>query len=135
MKQDALGSTGKSGQDPHPWVLEFPGAVTVCDKNGVIIDMNEEAARAYAGNGGFKLLGADILACHPDPAKVKLKDLMESRLKNIYTIKENGRRKLIFQTPWFLDGEYAGYLDLSLEIPWEMPHFDRDHISSVRGAR
>lgn len=126
MKQDALNSEEKSGRDPHPWVNEFPGALTVCDKNGVIIDMNEEAARAHAGNGGFKLVGADIMPCHPDPAKVKLKDLMESRRKNIYTTKESGLRKLIFQAPWFLDGEYAGYLDLSLEIPWEMPHFDRD---------
>jgi hypothetical protein len=45
--------------------------------------------------------------------------------KNIYTIEKNGVRKLIYQSPWFSNGSYAGFVELALEIPWEMPHFIR----------
>ena len=34
-------------------------------------------------------------------------------------------RKLIYQSPWYRDGAYAGFVELSLEIPAEMPHFVR----------
>jgi len=34
-------------------------------------------------------------------------------------------KKLIYQGPWFQDGKYGGLVELSLEIPMEMPHFVR----------
>ncbi len=34
-------------------------------------------------------------------------------------------KKMIFQTPWYKNGTYAGFMELSLEIPFEMPHFVR----------
>jgi hypothetical protein len=34
-------------------------------------------------------------------------------------------KKLIYQTPWYAGGEYAGFVEISLEIPFEMPHFIR----------
>jgi hypothetical protein len=52
--------------------------------------------------------------------------MLESGRANVYTIQKNGRRKLIYQSPWYRDGKYAGLVELSLEIPWEMPHFNRD---------
>jgi hypothetical protein len=33
---------------------------------------------------------------------------------------------LIYQTPTYRDGKYAGFIELSLEIPKEIPHFIRD---------
>jgi len=51
---------------------------------------------------------------------------MKSRRQNIYTIQKDGRKKLVFQSPWFRNGEFAGYLDMTVEIPWEMPHYNRD---------
>ena len=112
--------------DFHPWVKDLQGMVTACDENGIIISMNEAAVRMFNDRGGEKLLGTSIFDCHPEPARSKLKALMESRQKNVYTIQKNGLRKLIFQTPWYCDGQYAGYVELDLEIPWEMPHFNRD---------
>jgi hypothetical protein len=50
---------------------------------------------------------------------------MESRQKNVYTIEKNGVKKLIYQTPWFENGEYRGFVEFGLEIPFEMPHFIR----------
>ncbi len=117
---------GKGDLDFHPWVKELGGMVTACDKDGIIISMNEEAVRAFSDQGGEKLIGRSIFDCHPEPCGSKLKALMESRKKNIYTIQKNGLRKLLFQAPWYRDGEYSGYVELDFEIPWEMPHFNRD---------
>ncbi len=51
--------------------------------------------------------------------------MLAAHEKNIYSIEKNGVKKLIFQSPWFKNGEYAGFVELSLEIPFEMPHFVR----------
>jgi len=110
----------------HRWVKHFPGAVTVCDTRGVIIQMNEAAIQLFQEEGGEKLIGSSLLNCHPEPALSKLKKLMESQQKNVYTIQKKGKKKLIFQTPWYEEGKYAGFMELSLEIPWELPHFNRD---------
>jgi len=116
----------KASLHVHPWVKEFPGTVTVCDQNGVIIGLNDAAARSFAGQGGTELIGSCLFDCHPEPARSKFINLMKSRRQNIYTIQKDGRRKLVFQTPWYLEDEYAGYLDLAVEIPWDLPHFNRD---------
>jgi hypothetical protein len=107
------------------WIKEFPAAVTVCDQEGVILDMNDQAARGYEKDGGRALIGRNMLDCHPEPARSKTLALLASGQKNIYTIEKNGVKKMIYQSPWFVDGCYAGFVELSLEIPWEMPHFIR----------
>jgi hypothetical protein len=33
----------------HGWVDEFDGAVTVCDAEGTIIEMNSRAAKTFEG--------------------------------------------------------------------------------------
>jgi hypothetical protein len=116
----------KSSLGDHPWVKEFPGTITVCDKDGVIIDLNDASVRQFADRGGRDLVGSMIFDCHPEPARLKLAELFKSRKQNVYTTQKEGRRKLVFQTPWFHDGVYAGYLDMTIEIPWTMPHFNRD---------
>ncbi|MGB8959188.1 MAG: hypothetical protein WCC00_09310, partial [Candidatus Aminicenantales bacterium] len=68
----------------------------------------------------------NVLDCHPEPSRSKLKGMMAERRTNVYTIQKNGRRKLIYQAPWHKDGAYAGFVELSLEIPWDLPHFNRD---------
>jgi transcriptional regulator with PAS, ATPase and Fis domain len=108
------------------WVREFPGAVTVCDTKGTILEMNEKAAEVFAEEGGEKLVGTNVLDCHPEPARSKLRGMMDKRQPNVYTIKKKGKKKLVFQTPWFESGGYAGFVELVFEVPWDMPHFDRD---------
>ena len=104
---------------------EFAGSVTVCDKDGVIVWANHAAQRVFAEPGGAPLVGRNLFDCHPEPALTKLKELMAARRTNVYTIEKNGKRKLIYQTPWFEQGEYCGYIELSLELPANMPHFVR----------
>jgi len=112
--------------DAEAWVKGFPAAVTVCDTEGRIIGMNDRSLEAFATEGGAKLLGTDVLDCHPEPSRSKLKNMMDERRANVYTIQKNGRKKLIYQAPWCKDGAYAGFVELALEVPWDMPHFNRD---------
>lgn len=107
------------------WFKELPLAITICDADGIILDMNDAAAEVFREDGGRALIGSNVLDCHPDPARGKLERMMERREKNIYTIEKNGRKKLIYQTPWYRDGQYAGFVELSMEIPFDMPHFLR----------
>jgi len=110
---------------PH-WAKEWPAAVTICDENGIILEMNDRAAESFADSGGRSLVGTNVLDCHPEPARSKLQSLMDERRTNVYTIQKAGRKKLIYQAPWYESGRYAGFIELSLEIPWSMPHFNRD---------
>ncbi len=107
------------------WVREFPGAVTVCDEHGVIVEMNDRSAATFAGDGGRALIGQDVRACHPEAARAKLDGLFASRQTHVYTIVKHGVRKLIYQAPWYRDGRFAGIVELSLEIPREVPEFVR----------
>ena len=109
----------------NEWIKEFPSAVTVCDEDGTIIEMNDKAAKAFEEDGGRKLIGSDVLDCHPESARTKTERLLAAREKNVYTIEKNGVKKLIYQSPWYRNGEYAGFVELSLEIPFELPHFIR----------
>jgi hypothetical protein len=52
--------------------------------------------------------------------------LLDSRRANVYTIEKRGQKKLIYQAPWYQDGQYRGFIELSLELPAEMPHFIRE---------
>jgi len=107
------------------WVEEFPAAVTVADAEGRIIAMNLKAQDVFAKDGGEALIGTNVLDCHPEPSRTKLRVLMEERRANVYTIEKNGVKKLIYQAPWTAGGEYRGFVEWALEIPIEMPHFVR----------
>ena len=100
-------------------------AVTVCDADGILLEMNDKAARTFEKDGGGDLIGRNMLDCHPEPARSKTERLLLAREKNVYTIEKNGVKKLIFQSPWYKNGAYAGFVELSLEIPFEVPHFVR----------
>ncbi len=110
----------------HLWVQEFPGSITVCDPEGIILEMNAKAVSAYQDRGGIKLIGTNMLECHPEPARTKTQRLLETRQENVYTIEKGGVKKLIYQAPWFRNGKYSGFVEMALEIPAEMPHFIRD---------
>jgi transcriptional regulator with PAS, ATPase and Fis domain len=107
------------------WTTEFPGSIIVCDPQGIILEMNETAAKSHATDGGYELVGKNLLDCHPEIARGKVEDLLKNRKRNVYTIEKKEVKKLIYQSPWFRDGQYAGFVEFSMEIPAEMPHFIR----------
>jgi hypothetical protein len=106
----------------HQWLKEFPGTVEVCDPSGILLEMNDRAA---ARDGGYGLIGTNILDCHPKEARAKLEEMLASGRPNIYSIEKKGQKQLIYQVPWTVDGVYAGFVELGLDIPDTMPHFVR----------
>jgi PAS domain-containing protein len=110
----------------HAWVEELPAAVTVCDREGVILEMNERAARTFAADGGAALVGRNLLDCHPPAARAKLQRLLEGGATNVYTIEKRGVKKLIYQAPWYEAGAYRGFVEISMELPRDVPHFVRE---------
>ncbi len=107
------------------WIEGIDVAVTVCDREGVIVCMNEMAAKTFAPDGGKALLGKSLMNCHPEPARRKIRRIMETGAANSYTIEKNGAKKLIHQAPWYRDGEMAGLVEFSIVIPFDLPHFVR----------
>ena len=109
----------------HEWIKEFPATVTVCDAEGIILEMNDKAAETYESDGGYALIGRNVLDCHPEQARLKTESLLAAQTKNVYTIEKKGVKKLIYQSPWYRDGQFAGIVELALEIPFELEHFIR----------
>lgn len=102
---------------------DVPFSVTICDKDGKILEMNEKAINVLSH--GRNIIGNNLLDCHPEPARTKLENMLKNHNLNAYTIEKNGVKKLVYQSPWFKDGEFAGYIELSMELPEVMPHFVR----------
>ena len=103
-------------------------AITVCDTEGNILDMNDKSAATFLASGGYELIGKSLMDCHPEPARTKLQDMLENPRTNAYTIEKNGMKKLIYQTPWYENGVFKGLIELSMVIPMDMPHYVRKPV-------
>lgn len=110
----------------HDWTKEVRIDITVCDKRGKILQMNRHAAETFAKYGGENLLGTDLLDCHPEPAKTKLKNMLAEGDENVYTIEKEGKKSLIVQLPWYQNDRFAGLVELNIPLPAFLPHFNRD---------
>jgi hypothetical protein len=42
------------------WLKEFSAAVTVCDPDGIVLEMNDKAAKTFESDGGYGLVGANL---------------------------------------------------------------------------
>jgi transcriptional regulator with PAS, ATPase and Fis domain len=100
-------------------------SVMLCDTKGILVYMNEKCAEQYRDRGGRKMIGKDILECHPEPARSKLMELLATEQENIYTIEKNGVKKIIIQKPWRENGVFKGMAEFSIILPEGMPHFIR----------
>jgi len=112
--------------DHGGWAEEIPIAITVTDENGIIVEMNARSRETFAADGGGALVGRSVFDCHPEPARTRTRELYERHQPNHYTIQESGQRKIIHQIPWTRGGRFAGIVEISIPIPDELPHFDRD---------
>ena len=97
-------------------------AVTICAKDGTILDMNEKSRKTFLKPGREELIGENVLDCHPEPARSLLDDMLQHPRTNIYTVEKEGLKKLIFQTPWYDGEEYAGFMELSIVLPADIPN-------------
>jgi transcriptional regulator with PAS, ATPase and Fis domain len=108
------------------WIESLDGAVIASDVKGDIIYLNEKAVSNFTKYGGRDLIGTNLRDCHNETSNHKIEEMKVTHEKNVYTIEKKGVKKLIYQAPWYQDGAFAGLIELSLEIPFDMPHFVRE---------
>ena len=109
----------------HEWIKEFPAAITVCDIDGIIIDMNDKAIATFESDGGAALIGKNLYDYHPAHCNKMIEKMLETGKSHAYTIEKKGVKKMIYQQPWFMDGKVAGVVEMSFVIPLDMPHYVR----------
>lgn len=105
------------------WANETNCAVTVCDTEGTILFMNEKSRQTFAKYGD--LIGKNLKDCHNPHSREIIQKLLTTGGSHSYTIEKHGVRKMIYQTAWFRNGKVAGLVELSMEIPSDMPHYIR----------
>ena len=71
-------------------------AVTICDKEGKILEMNDKSRKTFLKPGQEDLIGKNVLDCHPEPAHSLLADMLQNPRTNVYTIEKKGVKKLIY---------------------------------------
>ena len=87
--------------------------------------MNRRSAESMRKQGGKKLIGQNLMDCHPEPARSKLKRLMSREETNVYTVKKGRVRKIVLQTPWYKNNKYRGFVEVSLPITGKIPNIVR----------
>ncbi len=110
----------------YDWVRQFSGSIVLCDRQGIVLEMNDKAAEGYREEGGRGLIGRNLFDCHPEPSRSRLRKMMDAQEPNVYTIEKRGIKKLVYQVPWYQADAYAGFVEVVLEIPRQIPHFVRD---------
>ena len=102
------------------WFDELPVGITVCDTRGVILSMNDRAALIFKRNGGRDLIGKSLMDCHPEDAQKKITELLETRKPNAYTVEIQGVKWLLYQSPWYEEKQFQGYVEFILALPLQM---------------
>ena len=104
------------------WMDSIDVAITVCDRAGTIVGMNERSKEIFAEDGGGDLIGRNLFECHGPESAETIRRLISTGTSNTYTVEKHGTRKLIHQTPWHEDGVVAGLVEVSIVLPETMPH-------------
>jgi len=91
-------------------------AITVCNKDGIILDMNDRALE-FNDRSREDLIGANIVDCHPAPIKQQAKQLLTAGKIHTYIFDKSGKTYISYYNPWIVDGQYQGIVEFILEIP------------------
>ena len=114
----------KSLEQLAHWADEVNYAVTICDADCKILYMNQRSRDTFAKQGD--IIGRNLLECHSPASQEKIRHMLATGESNVYSISKNGQKKLIFQSPWKIDGKIAGLVETSMVLPEGMPHYNRD---------
>jgi nitrogen-specific signal transduction histidine kinase len=81
------------------WIDEFNGAVTICNRQGIIVYMNRQSEIQFKKYGGKKLFGQSLIDCHPEPARTQLLKMLEKPTENKYITEKNGKKSWLYNLP------------------------------------
>jgi len=107
----------------YQWAEQMDCAVTVCDKDGIILYMNEKSRKTFEKHGN--LIGKNLMDCHNLSSIAKIKELLATGGNNTYTIEKNGVKKIIYQTAWKENDIVSGLVEISIVLPEEVPNHIR----------
>jgi transcriptional regulator with PAS, ATPase and Fis domain len=103
------------------WSKEIGVGITVCDTEGIIISMNDMAEKIFRKSGGSDLIGKNLLDCHPEKAKKKILELFEKKQPYCYTVEMNDVKSMLYQAPWYENGNFMGFVEFIFALPKEVP--------------
>lgn len=95
-------------------------SITVSDTEGNVVYQNESSVNV---NGDVR--GKNMMGCHNERSQAIIHHLLDAAATNVYTISKKGKKKLIYQTPWYENDEVKGLVEFSIILPETMPHYDR----------
>ena len=104
------------------WIDEFPGMISVCDKDGKILVMNNKIADYFASTGGKDLIGSNIYDCHSPKSAAMIKQMISHPKTRVYTTEEDGQKELVIHAPWYQNGEFSGLVEITVQFEGEIPH-------------
>ncbi|MBP7562873.1 MAG: PAS sensor protein, partial [Candidatus Cloacimonetes bacterium] len=64
------------------WIKDFNAAITVCDREGIVISMNEKASKTFEKWGGKELIGKSLYDCHNPHSVMMIKKMMDENITN-----------------------------------------------------
>ena len=102
------------------WAELLPLTLTVCDTKGGVLYMNPEAIQTFKKDGGSRLIGTNLLDCHPEPSKTKVKEQLDTAQGQTYITDKKGVQKLIHQTPWFENDVFKGMMEIIIPLPEDL---------------
>ena len=108
------------------WAEDIDLAVTVCDTKCTVVYQNKRSRETFGKDENKSMVGQSMIPCHSERSVGIIHKMLGENVDNVYTITKQGRKKLIFQTPWRVGGEVRGLVELSMVLPEGMPHYDRD---------
>jgi hypothetical protein len=88
--------------------------------------MNNKSRKTLGTDTDVELIGKNLKDCHSPESINKIFYLLDTKKSNIYTIEKNTKKKMIIQVPWYDENEVGGLVELSVELPGDIPHFVRD---------
>ena len=99
------------------WTDTLDASITVCSKEGEILYMNEASAVHYRKDGGRTLIGKNLVDCHPGQSKNVVTAMLQSPNTNIYITEKKDQSTMVYQAPWFHDGNHAGIVEILIPLP------------------
>lgn len=76
--------------------------------------MNDLAAEGFKDAGGINLIINSAILWHTEPTRFKVKKSMRLPHQTSISLKKNGKREMVYHAPYYVEGQFAGYIELCL---------------------
>lgn len=107
------------------WAEDMDVQVTVCDRKGIIVYMNQAAILGFHKWGGEELIGKSLLDCHNPKSVGMIKEMLNHPFSNTYGISKPNEKRMIHQFPWMEGGEHKGVIEISFDLPMDFEMKER----------